>query len=125
VITADTYTSVLPLAQRKCADATAKLVLAADRRTREKIRGKGRRNRRNQRPAKGMPTPTRPANVKEPQVTPPTTRTASQSVTTPPWQPRDTHRPQRTETKKRSPRVSAGQPPLDVARPKGLEPLTF
>jgi hypothetical protein len=45
VITADTYTSVLPLAQRRCADATAKLVLAAARRTREKIRKKGRRNR--------------------------------------------------------------------------------
>ena len=44
VITADTYTSVLPLAQRRCADATAKLVLAAARRTREKIRKKGRRN---------------------------------------------------------------------------------
>jgi len=44
VITADTYTSVLPLAQRRCADATAKLVLAAARRTREKICKKGRRN---------------------------------------------------------------------------------
>jgi len=71
VITADTYTSVLPLAQRKCADATAKLVLAADRRTWEKIRGKSRRNRRNQRRPKGMPR-------------------ASQSVTTPPWHPPST-----------------------------------
>ncbi|GAA2384352.1 hypothetical protein GCM10010170_093660 [Dactylosporangium salmoneum] len=75
VITADTYTSVLPLAQRKCADATAKLVLVADRRTREKIRGKSRRNRRNQRPAKGMPTPARPTTVNRP----------CSSTTTCPW----------------------------------------
>jgi hypothetical protein len=74
VITADTYSSVLPIAQRKCADATAKLVLAADRRTREEIRGNGRRNRCRQRLAKGVPTPARPANVKKPQVTPPTTK---------------------------------------------------
>ena len=125
VITADAYTSVLPLAQRKCADATAKLVLAADRRTREKIRGKSRRNRRNQRPAKGAPTPARLTNSKKPQVTPPTTRTASRSVTTPPPHPRDTHRPQGTETTRGLNRVSAAQAPDDQARPKGLEPLTF
>jgi len=45
VITADTYTSVLPLAQRRCAEATAKLVLNGARRTRRKIKTKGRRNR--------------------------------------------------------------------------------
>jgi hypothetical protein len=50
VITADTYTSVLPTTQRRCADATAKLVLAAARRTRDKIRKKGRRNRPDSRP---------------------------------------------------------------------------
>ncbi|GIJ64781.1 site-specific integrase [Virgisporangium aurantiacum] len=125
VITADTYTSVLPLAQRRCADATAKLVLAADRRTREKSRGNGRRNPRGQRPAKGVPTPARPATGRKPQVTPPTTKTASRSVTTPPWRPRDTHRPHRTDTKKRPPRVSAAQPPLDLACPKRLELPTF
>jgi integrase len=50
VTTADTYTSVLPYAQRRCADATARLVLAAARRTREKIRKRARRNRPDQRP---------------------------------------------------------------------------
>ncbi|MEV4826789.1 tyrosine-type recombinase/integrase [Micromonospora sp. NPDC049257] len=50
VTTADTYTSVLPYAQRKCAEATARLVLAAARRTREKIRKRGRSNRPNPRP---------------------------------------------------------------------------
>jgi len=45
VVTADTYTSVLPPAQRRCAKATAQLVLAAANRTRKKIRNKGRRNR--------------------------------------------------------------------------------
>ena len=125
VITADTYTSVLPLAQRKCADATAKLVLAADRRTREKIRGKSRRNRRNQRPAKGVPTPTWPTNSRKPQVTPPMTTRASQTVMTPPSHPRGTRRPQGTETTRGLNRVSAGQTSDDLARPKGLEPLTF
>ncbi|MEV0329105.1 site-specific integrase [Micromonospora echinospora] len=38
VITADTYTSVLPQVQRHCADATAHLVLTAARRTRKKTR---------------------------------------------------------------------------------------
>jgi integrase len=45
VVTADTYTSVLPLAQRRCADATASLVLSAARRSRRKIKIKARRNR--------------------------------------------------------------------------------
>jgi hypothetical protein len=125
VITADTYTSVLPVAQRKCADATAKLVLAADRRTREKIRANGRRNRRKQRPAKGAPTPARPATAKKSQVTPPKTGKLSQNVTAPAPHPRDTHSPQQTKTKKRSSHVSAGQPPLGLVRPKGFEPLTF
>nr|WP_308129460.1 site-specific integrase [Actinoplanes polyasparticus] len=43
VVTADTYTSVLPDAQRRCADATAALVLAADRHTRHRIKQKRRR----------------------------------------------------------------------------------
>src|SRR5262245_39477479 len=38
---------------------------------------------------------------------------------------RNTTSPQWTETKKRLIYVSAAQPPLDPARPKGLEPLTF
>jgi hypothetical protein len=58
VITADTCTSVLPTTQRRC--ATAKLVLAAARRTRDKIRKKGRRNRPDTHPATGTPVPTGP-----------------------------------------------------------------
>ncbi|WP_370321545.1 tyrosine-type recombinase/integrase [Actinoplanes sp. ATCC 53533] len=45
LVTADTYTSVLPATQRHCADATAKLVLDAARRTRKKIKNAARRNR--------------------------------------------------------------------------------
>jgi integrase len=37
VVTADAHTSVLPEVQRRCADATANLVLAAARRTGKKI----------------------------------------------------------------------------------------
>ena len=45
VVTADTYTSVLPDLQRRCADATAGLVLAAARHTRKRIKEKAARNR--------------------------------------------------------------------------------
>jgi hypothetical protein len=38
VVTADTYTSVLPQIQRRGADATAQVVLNAARRTRKNIR---------------------------------------------------------------------------------------
>ncbi|GAA2702864.1 tyrosine-type recombinase/integrase [Micromonospora olivasterospora] len=48
--TADTYTTVLPPAQRHCAEATARLVLAAARRTRERIRKTAGRNRPARRP---------------------------------------------------------------------------
>ena len=37
----------------------------------------------------------------------------------------NTSGPQWTNEERRLIYVSAGQPPLDVARPKGLEPLTF
>jgi hypothetical protein len=39
--------------------------------------------------------------------------------------PRSTWSPQWTDLERRLARVSAGQAPFDVARPKGLEPLTF
>ncbi|MCY1141592.1 site-specific integrase [Actinoplanes sp. Pm04-4] len=45
VVTADTYTSVLPDSQRRCADATADLVLAAARHTRKRIKEKAAKNR--------------------------------------------------------------------------------
>ncbi|MDR7279915.1 tyrosine-type recombinase/integrase [Catenuloplanes atrovinosus] len=45
VVTADTYTSVLPDAQRRCADATAALVLAAAHHTRKRIKQKAAKNR--------------------------------------------------------------------------------
>ncbi|MFC3990008.1 tyrosine-type recombinase/integrase [Actinoplanes siamensis] len=43
VVTTDTYTSVLPDSQRRCADATAALALAAARHTRKRIKEKPRR----------------------------------------------------------------------------------
>jgi hypothetical protein len=122
VITADTYTSVLPAAQRRCADATAKLVPAAARRTRDKIRKKGRRNRPDTRPATGTPQPTSPESGRKPQVKPQPKTKPSRTVTTPEWHPRDTHRPHRTDHDGRRPSKTAGQRPADLARPEGLEP---
>jgi len=57
VVTADTYTSVLPRIQRRCADATAQLVLAAARRTRKKIKTKARTNRPDRGPKQVLPPP--------------------------------------------------------------------
>jgi Phage integrase family len=125
VITADTYTGVLPATQRRCADATAKLVLAAARRTRDKIRKKGRRNRPETRPATGTPRPTSPESGRKSQATPQPSGRTSQNVMTPEWHPADTHRPHRTDHKGRRSSKTAGQRPADLARPKGFEPLTF
>jgi DNA-binding transcriptional ArsR family regulator len=125
VITADTYTSVLPQVQRRCAEATAKLVLNAARRTRKKIKTKGRRNRPGTPRKTGAPTPTRPATAKNPQVTASKLDQQSRTVTAPERPHRDPHRPQRTHHKGRSTNVFAGQAPFNLARPKGPEPLTF
>jgi integrase len=121
LVTADTYTSVLPVAQRRCANATAKLVLAAARRTRDKIRNNAAPTRPNPRPATGAPTPTGPTPVIKDQPH----EQQSGGTTTPKRHPRDPHRPHRTDHKGRPPAVPAGDAPDDVARPKGLEPLTF
>jgi hypothetical protein len=68
VVTADTYTSVLPLAQRRCADATANLVLNAARRSRNKLKITARRNRPGNPRGKVVPTPTGLTKAKKPQV---------------------------------------------------------
>jgi hypothetical protein len=125
VITADTYTSVLPSVQRQCADATAKLVLAAARRTRDKIRKKGRRNRPDSRTATGTPVPTGPTVGTKPQAVSPSPGTPSPRVMTPEWHPRNTHRPHRTDHKGSRSSKTAGQWPADLACPKGPEPPTF
>jgi integrase len=96
LITADTYTSVLPLAQRRCAEATAKLVLDAARRTRKKIKTKGRRNRPGGPRKTGAPTPTRPTAVTNPQARALPLDQQSRTATTPGRHHRDPHRPHRT-----------------------------
>ncbi len=64
VVTADTYTSVLPDSQRRCADATAALVLAAARHTRKRIKEKAAKNRPAGRDEKETPSAKRPATTK-------------------------------------------------------------
>ncbi|MEU8660754.1 tyrosine-type recombinase/integrase [Actinoplanes philippinensis] len=64
VVTADTYTSVLPDSQRRCADATAALVLAAARHTRKRIKEKGAKNRPTGRTEKETPATKRPTSKK-------------------------------------------------------------
>ncbi len=135
VVTADTYTSVLPQIQRRCADATAQLVLNAARRTRKKIKASARKNRPDRGPKAGTPAPTKPKTgapaplqrkqTAKPQVT--LRQTCEKAVfgAAPTSHPRDTHRPRRPDSKKGLTRVSAGQTPHDLVRPKGLEPLTF
>jgi integrase-like protein len=60
VVTADTYTSVLPDVQRRCADATAALVLAAAEHARKRIKAKAARNRPAGRDEKQTPSGGRP-----------------------------------------------------------------
>jgi integrase len=126
VITADTYTSVLPKVQRRCADATAQLVLAAARRTRKKIKNKARKTRPDRRPKTGVPTPATTAPAPKTQVTRRPRRGEKPARTgAPTSRPRDTHRSHRPSNTKGLTRVSTSQTPLDLVRPKGLEPLTF
>ena len=84
MVTADTYTSVLPDVQRRCADATAHLVLAAARRTRKKIKNKARKSRPHPRPKTGAPAPTAPASRQNP-------RSADRDTPTNSPQTADTH----------------------------------
>jgi hypothetical protein len=93
VVTADTYTSMLPQAQRRCANATAKLVLAAARRTRDKIRTNAATNRPGPHPATGAPTPSRPT----PWIQERRDEQPARSLMTPGWHPRDTRRPYWTD----------------------------
>ena len=59
VLTADTYTSVLPAAQYKAAEATARLVLQAARQDRDKITTRARRSRPTAHPmSEAIPSPT-------------------------------------------------------------------
>ncbi|XVU30696.1 tyrosine-type recombinase/integrase [Actinoplanes sp. CA-054009] len=135
VVTADTYTSVLPQIQRRCADATAQLVLAAARRTRKKIKSKARKNRPDRGPQTSTPAPAKPktgaspASTRKPagksQVTTRKQRDIAVPAVAPMSHPRDTHRPLGPDSRKGLTRVSADQTLNDVVRPKGLEPLTF
>ncbi|MDI6099224.1 tyrosine-type recombinase/integrase [Actinoplanes sp. NEAU-A12] len=123
LVTADTYTSVLPATQQHCADATAKLVLAAARRTRKKIKNKARRNRP---PNKtGAPAAAGSQDITERQLRGQNSPAPSPTVAAPERHPRDTHRPKGSVKVKGPTRVSAGQASYDLVRPKGLEPLTF
>jgi hypothetical protein len=125
VVTADTYTSVLPQIQRRCADATAQLVLAAARRTRKKVRTKARKNRPDRGPETGAPTPARPEPGVRAQARTPKRGHKPDHTPAPTSHPRDTHRPHRPDSRTGLMRVSAAQTPLDLTRPKGLEPPTF
>ncbi len=122
VVTADTYTSVLPEVQRHCADATAHLVLAAARRTRKKSKNKARKNRPARRPKTGAPIPATPGVASQMQV-----RTVKGEKNPPSGlaltsHPCDTHHP---HSRKGLTAITASQTLHDLARPKGFEPLTF
>ncbi|WP_244879697.1 tyrosine-type recombinase/integrase [Micromonospora aurantiaca (nom. illeg.)] len=135
VVTADTYTSVLPQIQRRCADATAQLVLNAARRTRKKIKASARKNRPDRGPKASTPAPTKPKTsaptpakrkqAAKPQVTSRRTREKADFGPAPTSHPRDTHHPRRPDSKKGLTAIPAGQTLHDLVRPKGLEPLTF
>ncbi|HWG98351.1 MAG TPA: tyrosine-type recombinase/integrase [Pilimelia sp.] len=100
VVTADTYTSVLPQAQRRCAAATAQLVLAAAHRTRKKIKSRAGKNRPDQRPKSGVPTTATPTPAAKPQVSKPRHTTTATKPGAPTSHPRDTQHPHRPDKRK-------------------------
>jgi hypothetical protein len=122
VITADTYTRVLPGAQRPCADAAVALVLAAAGHTRQRIKANAAKN-----PAPGHDEtdafrwPAR-RQAEEPQVTHPPSLEPPEDDGR---HPCGTHHPHRTGMTNGLNHISAAQTPDGRARPKGLEPLTF
>ncbi|HWG99655.1 MAG TPA: tyrosine-type recombinase/integrase [Pilimelia sp.] len=100
VVTADTYTSVLPHAQRRCADATAALVLAAARRTHKKIKTRARKNHPDRRPQSGAPTAATPPPAAKRQARKPQHGKRTKEHPAPTSHPRDTHRPHRPDNEK-------------------------
>jgi hypothetical protein len=104
LVTADTYTSLLPQIQRRCADATALLVLSAARRTRKKIKTKARENRPDRGPITAAPGAAKPrtgastSTKRKPSVKPPVRKPSAPRQRRfgdgPISHPRDTHRPQ-------------------------------
>jgi integrase len=115
VVTADTYTSVLPQVQRRCADDTAQLVLAAARRTRKKIKNLARKNRPDRGPKTGAPTPTKPEPKTKQQVKQPRRGEKAGQRPAPTSHPRDTQRPHRTESVEVLNRVSTAHTLDDLA----------
>lgn len=100
VVTADTYTSVLPDSQRRCADTTAALVLAAAQHTRKRIKKKAAKGRPAGRDENKTLRETTDQHEEKPQVTHPPPRMPSRKVTTPMWHPRDACRPHRPDNRK-------------------------
>lgn len=101
VVTADTYTSVLPQVQRRCADATARLVLNAARRTRKTIKTRGRKNRPSGRPKSDAFTLIAPISAPKSQIRSPRRGKTPTETTAPTPHPHDTYSPCRTHDTKR------------------------
>jgi site-specific recombinase XerD len=101
LVTADTYTSVLPPRQRRVAEATAHLVLAAASRTRKKIKATARLNRPPTATPTGAPTPTRPGDSPKPQVSALSNDQQDQGGRPPTGSPRAPHRPHKTNKRNR------------------------
>jgi hypothetical protein len=107
VVTADTYTSVLPAAERRCADATAALVLAADGRTRRKIKNEGRKNRPGGRQKTGAAASSASRTAAKGQVRRSKPAENQRGMAAPGGHPTDTHRPQGSDSTCGLNRVSA------------------
>jgi hypothetical protein len=108
VVTADTYTSVLPDSRRRYADATAALVLAAARHTRKRIKEKAAKNRPTRPAERNTSAETAIGQEAEPQVTRPPQPAAPGNAVTPMWHPSSTQ----SDSKKGLSRVSAVQTQL-------------
>ena len=119
VLTADTYTTVLPAAQRKAAEATARLILTTARGARDKIRRKNRRRAPARPPQKSTTARAgkRPRHHAKGQVRMPERPKGPGSSASGGEQPLSNHRPHWTTINEET----AGQ---RVGR-RGLEPRTY
>jgi hypothetical protein len=89
VLTADTYTSVLPATHFRAAEATARLILSTARGTRSKIKKKARRN--------APQPPAQKSTTAAPASTPTAARNASSEARRPPPAARNTKHPSAAE----------------------------
>jgi hypothetical protein len=115
LLTADTYTSVLPAAQQKAAEATARLILTTARNARATMTAKNKRRR------PGPPPPPARTSTTSPRATPAGGKTAGQGATrAPPRESNTAKSVQGATSDQQACTYHNGQPPAGKPQVKGV-----